>query len=169
MNAFLDSGTDVLIHTVNFKLVPNLWCEFDIDISDLNWTEMKYLKSDTEIHDDIVNVSNKAGGIYLFYIRCPILNNNSEYLVYIGRCKSTPYQNLRKRLREYNIDKILLERPKIKRMRTYWDKYLIVKYTELTDNQRIDEIEDKLFNAILPPFNSKITKVDTSKGVKAFQ
>jgi hypothetical protein len=169
MNAFLDTGADVLIHTVPFKLVPNLWRKFNLDISDLNWTEIKYLKNDTEVHDDITNVSNKAGGIYLFYIRCPILTNHSEYLVYVGRCKSTKYQNLRKRLREYNIEKILLSRPKIKRMRTYWGEHLIVKYVELTDNLRIDEVEDELFNAILPPFNSQITRVDTSKGVKAFQ
>jgi hypothetical protein len=168
MNAFLDTGTDILIHTVHFKLVPNLWRKFSLDISDLNWTEMKYLKNDTEIHDDIKKVSNKAGGIYLFYIRCPILANNSEYLVYVGRCKSTQHQNLRKRLREYNIEKILLNRPKIKRMRTYWAEYLTVKYVELTDNQKIEEIEDKLIDSLLPPFNSKITNVDTSKAVKAF-
>lgn len=43
----------------------------------------------------------KKGGIYMFYIKGICLQFIEDYIVYIGRYKSTDNQNIRKRAKEY--------------------------------------------------------------------
>lgn len=85
----------------------------------------------------------------------------------IGRSWLTEHQHLKKRVRSY-FQKYAVERPKIKRMIKYWGPHLFIRYIELTDNDIINEIEEKLINSILPPFNDKIPDKKIKQAVSAF-
>lgn len=40
-------------------------------------------------------------------------------------------------------------------MKHYWSPHLYVRYLPLEDNDTIDEIEEELIKAILPPYNDR--------------
>lgn len=172
---YLDLATELQNHSVHFVLNPSLWNRFKnvkgVDIKKIKWKETKYLNDkNIRLHDSINNINNRVGGIYLFVIKSNILPNTTEYLVYIGRAQLTNTHNLRirvkKYIKEYISDK---DRPKVGRMMNYWKNYLFLRYIELKDNDTIVEIEKRLINSLLPPFNDEIPDKKTRKAIKAFK
>lgn len=153
----------VKLHRVRFILNPdNEWSKFPDHLKTIvqqPWIEFKYFSDDNStINAAIEDVPNTCGGIYLFYIKADVIPEIHLYLAYIGRARSTDYQNLRKRIREYEAE---TKRFKICELKRHWSSYLYVRYLPLpqVNNDLIDELEDELIKATLPPFNDKYPKV----------
>ncbi|OMF34935.1 hypothetical protein [Paenibacillus peoriae] len=152
---------------IKFKLCPELWNKEELDWSEFTFFEKKFLNDDvTAMHQSMDDIPSNTGGIYLFFIR-PGIIPNFDYLVYIGRAQYTSGQNLKKRCRSY-FQKYPKERPKINWMIREWGPYLHIKYIELTDNDTIKDLEKKLINSLIPPFNDEIPNKTIKRAVDAF-
>tara|TARA_R110002111_G_scaffold69931_3_gene113129 strand:- start:798 stop:1322 length:525 start_codon:yes stop_codon:yes gene_type:complete len=166
-------GEEILKKTLPFKLHQDLWSKYDftpLDLDYQNWTTIKYLNQDcSELSNEITNVPNNSGGLYLFTIKCDIINRLTEYPVYIGRAQFTENQNLRKRCREYFTKYLRTdERPLITKMLKYWGGELYLSFIELDENIQIVDLEKKIINSLLLPFNSEIPDIEIRQAVSAF-
>jgi len=165
---------EIKLRQVNYKLHSGLWSKYDlshIDLTFSNWTSIKYLNDDgTDFSEEISLLPDNQGGIYLFYIKCPIISGITEFPFYIGRAQLTDGQNLRKRCREY-FTKFAREdeRPKITTMINYWGKELYLAFKPIDDNNDIIDYEKKLINSLLLPMNDEIPEKEIKQAVKAFQ
>ncbi len=138
---------------------PNRWKKNLIDENNPirnmdNWSkEYKYLNVDNnDISDEIRNLPNDVGGIYIFYIKGINLPFIENYILYIGRCQYTNNQNIRKRACEYYKD----GRSMVKKMFKRWQGHLYYRYYADTDNETIKENEVLLIRAIAPEYNESI-------------
>lgn len=166
-------GEEIRLHTVDFKIVPSLWDEFEIDseiMENLIWEEYKFLNDDgTDFSEGVSNLPNDSGGIYSFIIKSPLLPGVSEYLAYIGRARFTDNHNLRARCRRYLTEYLNeKERPKITRLMNYYKNHLYIRFTRIDNNELIEELEAELINSILPPFNDEIPEKRVRDGINAF-
>ena len=59
-------------------------------------------------------------------------------------------------------------RTRINRLFKYWKEHLYIRYYKSTDNEFIKQSESALIQAILPPFNTELTKYKIKKPRKAF-
>lgn len=95
---------DIKLKTVEYPLNPTLWKLFDLEVNlgfD-NWVTYKYLDENGErLNNELDLIPNNKGGVYLFFVKCPIMPGISEFPFYIGRAFITEYQSLRKRIKEY--------------------------------------------------------------------
>lgn len=160
--AFDQLATDLPNHTIKFTLSPILWenaDEINRFFSPLRMNKIKFFNDDgSSINSDIRTVPDDKGGIYFFILKNDVLPDLSSHIMYIGRAHLSDNQNLRKRCREYftKYYKDHTMRPHIYNMLNKWTKHLYLYFIELTDNNEIDEIEKKLINNIVPPFNHDI-------------
>lgn len=165
---------EIKLREVSYKLHNGLWSKYDLSSIDLEfkkWNSIKYLNSDGDgFSDEIDKLPNDEGGLYLFYVKCPIVMGITEFPFYIGRAQITEGQNLRKRCREY-FTKFAREdeRPKITTMMNYWGKELYLAYKVIDDNSDIVDYEKKLINSLLLPMNDEIPEKEIKDAVKAFQ
>jgi len=116
-----DFAEKIKLHEVEFELVPELWERFRCDGIDLNcitWNETKFLSDDGRTLNEGMNLlPNDKGGIYIFYVKCGILPNISNYLMYIGKADITERNSLRVRCKKYFGEYKSKEgRPKIQRL-----------------------------------------------------
>jgi hypothetical protein len=173
LRSAFDLGEEMKLRTLEYITHPDLWDKFiipAIDLSFVNWTSIKYLNDDaTAFNDDISQVPNDTGGLYLFYIKCSIITGITEYPCYIGRAQLTEKQNLRKRVREYFTHYARDdERPKITKMINYWGKQLYLAFLPLPNNAFVVDFEKGLINSLLLPMNDKIPDQEISQGISAF-
>jgi len=167
-------GEQIDLRRVTYKLHSSLWTRYNLGQIDLNfdtWNIIKYLNDDANgFSEEIENLPNDRGGLYLFFAKCNILTGITEYPFYIGRAQLTDGQNLRKRCREY-YTKFARdnERPKITKMINYWGKDLYLAYKEIDDNDDIVDFEKKLINSLLLPMNDEIPDQEIRESIKAFQ
>lgn len=164
-------------HTIRFTMCPTLWQDTNIInnyFSDKDFNFFKFFNDDiSDINNDINIVPNDKGGIYFFVFKSDVLPDLSSHIMYIGRAYYTESQNLRKRCKEYFIRyfKNYEERPQIYIMLNKWSKNLYLYFVELTNNEDIEDIEKKLINNILPPFNHNIPSAEIRRiknATKAF-
>ncbi len=173
LNIAFDLGEKLNNQKISYYLHKPLWEKFDypnLNLNFNNWQSIKYLNENgDDFSDEIKNVPNDKGGLYLFYIKCEILSGITEYPFYIGRAKSTKHQNLRKRVKEY-FQKYLRkdERPKITKMFAYWSKELHLAYFVIDDNCEIVDLEKKLINSLLLPMNDEIPDTIIKQAVSGF-
>ena len=166
---FEDLSRDWRDHTIRFTLSPTLWIDSDdinVFFSHHTIRSIKFFNEDcSAINSDIVNLPTNKGGIYFFILKNDILPILSSHIMYVGRAHLTQHQNLRKRCREYftKYYQNHKERPHIHAMLNNWCKNLYLYFIELTDNDEIDEIERKLINNLIPPFNHDIPHVDLKR------
>lgn len=168
-----DLGEELKKKTLEFKLHQDLWNKYDFGVLDIefsNWKTIKYLNDDgSGFHDDIAELPNDKGGLYLFTIKCEVINGVTTYPVYVGRAQYTDNQNLRKRCREYFTKfKRDNERPRITKMFKYWSNELYLSFLELDDNVEIIDLEKKIINSLLLPFNTEIPDTEIREAVAAF-
>lgn len=166
-------ATQIKMHEVPFNLVPELWDKFScdgIDLSTIKWKETKFLTEDGKsLNTGMKSLPNDKGGIYLFYVKCDILPEVSNYLMYIGRARITENHSLRVRCRKYFYEySHNNERPKIQRLVEQWGKNLYLKYIELEDNDLITRLEKCLISSILPPSNDDFVDKKVNAAKKAF-
>ena len=173
LSSAFDLGEHLRLTNLEYSISTVLWNRYplpSIDLSFNRWNSIKYLNdSISDFHVDIVNVPNDAGGLYLFYVKCPILSGITEYPFYIGRAQITQGQNLRKRVKEY-FQKYARdgERPKITKMFKYWSSDLYLAYLPLHQNNDIIDFEKNLINGLLLPMNDQIPEKEIRDAVKAF-
>lgn len=164
---------EIRLRGVEYKLHDGLWKKYDlsqIDLGFANWTSIKYLNDDaTAFSSQIDQLPNDSGGLYLFFIKCPIITGITEFPFYIGRAQLTEGQNLRKRCREY-FAKFAKEneRPKITRMINYWGRQLYLAFKVIEDNDEIIDYEKRLINSLLLPMNDEIPDREIKQAIKAF-
>lgn len=154
---------------------PRLWKQYK-DITSLfcvedAWSDyIKYLNERNEISAEIKALPNDYGGIYVFFIQGDNLPFCERYLAYIGRARYTDKENLRRRLMQYLRESNRKDgkRPLIKKLFFNWKEHLYIRYYKSKDNSIIDKGESALINAILPPFNTKLTDYKFKEPQKAF-
>ncbi len=173
--AFLNANDHTRIYECSYYHDPNRWesvsSELKEKLRNQNWSEfIKYLDDEGKISDEINELPNDQGGIYMFFIQGPTLPASEMYLAYIGRARSTRTQNIKKRVREYLRESTQPNaRPKISRLFRHWKDYLYVKYFPTKDNDLVLQGESLLIRAILPPFNDDIPdKMEFKEPQKAF-
>lgn len=164
---------EIKLREIKYMLHDGLWSKYDLTPIDLDfkgWTSIKYLDDfGTDFSTEIDLLPNNKGGLYLFYVKCPIIIGVTEFPFYIGRAQLTQGQNLRKRCREY-FTKFAREdeRPKITRMIKYWGKDLHLAFKPVDDNPDIIDYEKKLINSLLLPMNDEIPDREIKQAIKAF-
>lgn len=167
-------GEEINNRRVSYALHKTLWEKFHyphIDLNFSNWNSIKYLNDDgSDLNAEIMTVPNDRGGLYLFYVKCPVITGITEFPFYIGRAQLTNGQNLRKRTKEY-YQKFAKEdeRPKITTMMKYWGKDLYLAYYPLDDNEDIRDVEKDVINSLLLPMNDSVPDKQTKQAIKAFE
>jgi hypothetical protein len=169
--AFVIEDKAVLFE-VKYYHKPQRWIDNAVNtgnpIMDVqNWSpEIKYLNNlNNDISDEIKNIPNNTGDIYMFFIKGMCLPFIENYIVYIGRSRFTQVQNIRKRAKEYFSD----DRTMIKLMFENWKSHLYYRYYPDTDNNRIDTNEVQLIRSILPPLNETIPdRIEIQETIPAF-
>jgi len=133
-------------HTVEFILDPNQWGSLSLPIT-LNWNTIPF----GEPH--LLAIPDDESGVYSFIIK-PGIANHSEcaHLMYIGKAKS---QSFRDRYRQYLQDqRTQMGRPLIVHMLKTWPEHLCFCYATIKQTSYIDDIEDCLIRAFIPPINT---------------
>ena len=132
--------------------------------------KIKYLDATgTALNAAVEAIPNNTGGLYLFYLKCPVITGITEFPFYIGRAQLTEHQNLRKRCKEY-FQKFAREgeRPKITKMIKYWGNELYLAYKTLEENDEIRDFEKRIINSLLLPMNEEIPDQEIRQAVQAF-
>lgn len=167
-------GIELNNQRVRYILHKPLWERFQyphLDTRFAQWTSIKYLNDDaSNFSDEIDTIPSTEGGLYLFFIKCPIIEGITEFPFYIGRAQLTGGQNLRKRVKEY-FQKYSRndERPKIFRMLKNWGKDLHVAFLVVADNEDTVNLEKDIINFLLLPMNDSIPDKTIKAAVAAFE
>lgn len=174
VEAFVDTNEEAQLFHCRYYLYPKQWKK-QLPItsklhSEAGWSDfIKYLSEDGKLSDDIKQLPNDYGGIYVFFIRGMSLPFSEYYLAYVGRAQLSECENLRSRVRSYLAEsKKSRGRVKIRRMFLHWKKHLYVRYFKSQDNEFIKQSESALIQAILPPFNTDLTEYKIKEPQKAF-
>lgn len=167
-------GQQIALRRVEYLLHPQTWNTFKSipDFSKSNWVTIKYLNDACDgFSNDISEIPNDSGGIYLFHINCQILPGMTEFPAYIGRAQLTQYQNLRKRCKEYFYDwkNDKLDRENLIPLFNYWGHNLYLSYVPMKSNKRIIHYEAKLVSSLMLPFNADRIDPKIKNATKAFR
>lgn len=130
----------------NMILFPRAWEAFVPPVQ-LQWEKIPFDPSRAK------DVPNDKKGVYSFVVQPGIASHPAcSYLLYVGMTG----RNFRVRYREYLInlrDGIESRRPHISGMLTKWNGFLWFCYAPIQDEAKIEETEDALLAAYLPPTN----------------
>lgn len=104
-----------------------------------------------------------SAGIYTLLVQPAVAyHDECSYLMYVGQAVS-----LKKRFGEYlNAERLETGRPKLFRLLNIYDQYVWFGFTPIPA-QHLDEVEDALIAAHLPPCNDRLP-AKVRKAVKAF-
>lgn len=142
--------------TLEFQLNIDKWDTVSQQVKNIvstGWDKIKFLSEDGKtINQDIINVPDNMGGIYLFLLKPNIIPEMHLYIMYIGRARRRKDFSLRKRCRDYLKD----TRPNIAYMREQWGKDLYFYYLPLENDDTIEMVERELIRVIIPPCNSQV-------------
>jgi hypothetical protein len=173
LSSEFDLGELMTTRVIRYILYKPMWDKFiypELDLSFPKWISVKYLNDDaSDLSNAIDMIPSDTGGLYLFYVKCALINGLTEYPLYIGRAQLTAHQNLRKRVKEYfqhytNNN----ERPKITKMIKYWGSELFIAYYPLEENNDIINVEKDIINSTIFEMNDRIPDIEISQAVKAF-
>ena len=128
-------------------LSPDHWKKFSSP-STLAWDGTKFKPSNAN------KVPDTKSGVYSFVVQPNIAKHPAcAYLMYIGKAQD---QSLRERFKQYFAHKTdTSRRTNISKMLRLWDRHLWFYFASVTDLTKIDDTEQALLNAYLPPFNSR--------------
>lgn len=166
-------GEDLKLRDLVYHPFGGHWGRYDLSGLNLaldQWSTIKYLnEAGDDFSDEIDDLPNDNGGLYLYSVRCPIIPGMTNYPVYIGRALKTEHQSLRARCRSYFTTYARNdERPLIHRMFKYWGKELYLSFLPLEDNAMTIEYEKRLVNALLLPCNDAYMDIEVRQAKKAF-
>lgn len=138
-----------------FILYPVHWRNYTNTIP-LNWNKVRFTASNA------TSIPNDKTGVYSFVVEAEIAQHPAcSYLLYVGKVKD---QNLRNRYRQYlQAERAWKTRPHIAHMIRKWSDNLWFYYAEVSDTKVINQLEEDLITAFLPPENrswpAKITHI----------
>lgn len=136
-------------------LSPKHWATFNMP-NTLNWKITKFDSANAG------NVPATQFGVYSFVVQPGIAGHSAcSYLMYVGKAED---QSLRKRFHQYFAHfKDTSRRTNISKLLRLWQGHIWFCYAPIADQSKIDDAEQALLNAYLPPFNKRY------KGVVAKQ
>lgn len=142
-------------HVKKFILSPNQWSAYNNPVP-LTWVGVKFDSSSAQ------SIPTK-NGVYSFVVEPGICGHPAaRYLLYIGRARGKT-TTLRARYKQYLTEKVAAKgRPLIQSMLNLWADHLWFYYAPVTNkapvtnNQLIDQLEEDLIAAYLPPRNMKL-------------
>lgn len=115
-------------------------------------------------HNVVLNDDSKpkvphTTGVYSLVIQPGIAGHpGCSYLMYVGQAK-----NLHKRFGDY-LTRERVRRPKVVRLLEMYGGYIMFFYSKV-DKEILDNIEEELINAFVPPCNTKFTgEVQRARG-----
>ena len=160
---FVQETDDLKSFAVRFVLSPRQWETFQCPTS-LTWHRVKFDRPNA-------TVVPTATGIYAFIVEYPGFQLPPHgYIMYIGITKRDGGGNLRKRYRQYLDEKRVLKRAKVHYMLNKWSQHLYFHYAEVTDPQcDIRDLEQRLCDAMVPPYNKNDFSAMIRKQVQAFR
>lgn len=151
------------LHVQDFCLNPSSWKKYSSSYN-FDWKSVRFVKSSK-------NSIPEESGIYAFFVRPGIANfKDNSYLMYIGKAGDNNDNNLRKRFMQYIYGKKSDDRPKLKWFFKTWNKYIYFCYSEVTSDQvSLKDLEEKLNDAFIPPYNENDFSVEVRKIVKVLR
>ena len=139
-------------HVWDICLWPRQWRTCDPGLS-LPWQNV-------ELDNNQRSKVPQYAGIYSLVVQPRIAGHTAcSYLMYVGQT-----ENLRRRFNQYLTTE---RRPKLVRLLEKYRGYIQFFYSGI-DETELDDMEEQLFNAFLPPCNSSFTGV-MNKIVGAFR
>lgn len=128
-------------------LSPAHWTSYSL-AHQLAWTATKFDRANRD------KVPRNKHGVYSFLVQPGIAEHTAcSYLMYVGKAES---QSLRDRFEQYFEH--LTEtsrRTNISKMLRLWDGFLWFCFAPVADQAKIDDTEQALLNAYLPPYNRR--------------
>lgn len=126
-------------------LSPTRWASFR-DPTPLSWKKVRFDQHDLE------QVPDNEFGIYTFIVDAGIANHpHCCYLLYLGKAQKQP---LRTRIKQYLYEPSDPKgRGPIQDMILDWYSHLYVCYAPVSDVSSIDNLENALLEAFVPPMN----------------
>ncbi|WP_460570914.1 GIY-YIG nuclease family protein [Flaviaesturariibacter terrae] len=146
---------EIIQHIKRFLLYPSFWEDSSKHFTyKCNWRSYKFTTSNS-------SKIPVRKGIYCFVIKPSIPNFfPTNYLFYVGQTKRT----LNQRFKEYLNDQQGKGKPrkKVFKMLNLYKKNVYFYFTPVSNNTRIDEIEEKLLNVFVPHVNTQIPEARIS-------
>lgn len=132
-------------HTFKFILDPNQWASLVLPFT-LNWNAVPFHESNA------THIPDNAIGVYSFIVKPSIAKHDDcAYLMYIGQTKR---QTFRLRYQQYLRDQRTRKgRYPVVNMLNTWPNQLWFCYAPIKEFTNIDEVENRLLSAFLPPIN----------------
>ena len=131
-----------------FILWPKYWKMYSKTIK-LAWKHIRYSRTTVE------GLPNNTG-VYAFVVKPGIAGlTECNYLLYIGKAQD---QSLKVRCKQY-LDENKKRKPRIliAQMFNLWSDHLFLYYAELDSSKiNINDVEENLLTAFLPPMNSTL-------------
>lgn len=139
------------VHMWDICLWPRQWQTCCLDLS-LSWQSV-------ELSNSQRSEVPQYAGVYSLVVRPGIAGHPAcSYLMYLGKAKD---------LRQRFIDYLTVERhkrPKVLRLLEKYRGYIQFFYSGV-DEKELDDMEEQLINAFVPPCNAKFTgEISTVKG-----
>ncbi|MEI7937861.1 MAG: hypothetical protein WCK27_14325 [Verrucomicrobiota bacterium] len=128
-------------------LSPDHWQNFSPP-QQLAWQFTKFSLANA------TNVTDTENGVYSFVVQPGIADHPAcAYLMYVGKAED---QTLRERFKQYFGHMVeTSRRTNISKMLLLWKDNLWFYFAPVTDKAKIDDTEQALLNAYLPPFNHR--------------
>lgn len=133
-------------HIKRMVLAPFQWAACRLPV-DLTWEAVKFTRSNTRMIP-------MTRGVYTFLVQPGIANHPCcSYLVYVGE---TENQNFKRRYQQYLREKRAGDesaRPHVTDMLEKWDGFLWFCFAKIDQADLIEDVENALLTAYLPPSN----------------
>lgn len=133
-------------HVKRMVLSPFQWTACRLSV-DLNWEAVKFTRRNMQRIP-------KTCGVYTFLVQPGIANHPCcSYLLYVGE---TEDQDFRRRYQQYLREKRASDksrRPHVMDMLQKWDGFLWFCYARIDQHDIIENVENTLLTAYLPPTN----------------
>lgn len=157
-----------------FCLSTELWgkCNKDSFTVDLkNMKKIKYFADDcNKLSNEVDNLPDDSGGVYIYSIENGIFPSLGSYIMYVGRARKTPSENLRMRAKShFSQYKRHEENERLEKLFDNWDQYVYLSYLPIDGNNIIDLVEDQLITALTPPCNKEYPAPKVRRKLSAFQ
>ena len=134
-------------HVKRMVLSPFQWSACRLPVA-LHWKAVRFTSRNRK------QIPTNSCGVYTFLVQPGIANHPCcSYLLYVGETKD---QDFRRRYGQYLRDKRASDestRPHITEMLQKWDGFLWFCYARIDHNNLIEDVENALLTAYLPPAN----------------
>ena len=169
----IDVVQEMQLMTWTFCLSTELWEKYSERKSSVNLVELKKIKyfsdTGTELSEEVKQLPNDKGGIYLYVIENCVIPNSGSYIMYVGRARCTQNENLRNRAKSHFKQHVRHEEnERLERLFDKWKPYIYLLYLPIDGNDEIDLVEDELIIALTPPCNKEYPSPKIRKKLSAF-